>query len=101
RGPLSGIMGYLDLLRRQLKDGPLKAVEYVGLAREGGVRLTQMVSDILDVERFEQGKIDLDLQSITVDDMFDRIQNIFGVTAGQKNVTLKLKMAQRGIGVSG
>ncbi len=101
RGPLSAIMGYLDLLRRQLKDGPPKAVEYVGLAREAGVRLTQMVSDILDVVRFEQGKIDLDLQSIAVDDMFDRIQNIFGVTAGQKNITLKLNMAQRGIVVSG
>ena len=43
--------------------------------------LEQMVSDILDVVRFEQGKIDLDLQGISVDDMFHRINNIFGVTA--------------------
>jgi signal transduction histidine kinase len=101
RGPLSAIMGYLDLLKRQLKDGPPKALEYVGLAREGGVRLTQMVSDILDVVRFEQGKIDLDLQAISVDDMFERVHNIFGITAGQKNVALKLAMSQRGIVVSG
>src|SRR5207237_3138185 len=67
RGPLSAVLGYLDLLRRQLKEGPPKAVEYVGLAREAGVRLTQMISDILDVVRFEQGKIDLDLQAISVE----------------------------------
>ncbi len=101
RGPLSAIMGYLDLLRRQLKEGPPKAVEYVGLAREAGIRLTQMVSDILDVVRFEQGKIDLEIQAISVEDMFHRMQNIFGVTAGQKNVELKLQMAKRGIIVSG
>src|SRR5258706_2425852 len=97
RGLLSAVMGYLDLLKRQLKEGPPKAVEYVGLAREAGVRLTQMVSDILDVVRFEQGKIDLEIQAIPVDDMFERIQNIFGVTAKQKTVTLKLHMAQRGM----
>src|ERR1019366_3655043 len=101
RGPLSAIMGYLDLLKRQLKDGAPKAVEYVGLAREAGVRLTQMVSDILDVVRFEQGKIDLDLQAISVDDMFHRIHNIFGVTANQKSVELSVHAAQEGMLVSG
>ena len=101
RGPLSAIMGYLDLLKRQLKEGPPKAVEYVGLAREAGVRLTQMVSDILDVVRFEQGKIDLDLQPISVDEMFNRVQNIFGVTAAQKKVNLNIQAAQTGLSVSG
>ena len=53
-------MGYLDLMKRHLKDDASpKIVEYVRLAREGGQRLSQMVSDILDVVRFEQGKIDL------------------------------------------
>jgi signal transduction histidine kinase len=101
RGPLSAIMGYLDLLKRQLKEGPPKAVEYVGLAHEAGVRLTQMVSDILDVVRFEQGKIDLDLQPISVDEMFNRVQNIFGVMAAQKKVTLNIRPAQMGLSVSG
>ncbi len=101
RGPLSAIMGYLDLLKRQLKEGPPKAVEYVGLAREAGVRLTQMVSDILDVVRFEQGKIDLEIQAIPVEEMFHRLQNIFGVTAGQKNVTLKLSVSKRDMVASG
>ena len=56
RGPLSAVMGYLDLIKRQLKEGPPKALEYVGLAREAGVRLTQMVSDILDVAWFASNK---------------------------------------------
>lgn len=101
RGPLSAVMGYLDLLKRQLKEGPPKAIEYTKLAHEAGVRLTQMVSDILDVVRFEQGKIDIQLEAISVDEIFKRIQNIFGVMAGQKNVTLKLVLPQSGWKVAG
>jgi len=92
RGPLSAVMGYLDLIRRQLKEGPPKALEYVGLAREAGVRLTQMVSDILDVVRFEQGKIDLQPEAIGVSDIFQRLNHIFSVTAEQKKVNLKFSI---------
>jgi signal transduction histidine kinase len=101
RGPLSAIMGYLDLLRRQLKEGPPKALEYAALAREAGNRLTQMISDILDVVRFEQGKIEMDVQAVPVEDLFERVRNIFGVTAGQKNVALKLVMGHQGILATG
>jgi len=93
RGPLSAVMGYLDLMRRQLKEGPPKVIEYLGLARDAGVRLTQMVSDILDVVRFEQGKIELQPAAISVGEIFQRLHNIFNVTADQKKVSLQLKMS--------
>lgn len=89
RGPLSAVMGYLDLIRRQLKEGPPKALEYLQMARDAGVRLTQMVSDILDVVRFEQGKIDLTVEAIPIANIFQRLRNIFNVTAEQKHVTLR------------
>jgi signal transduction histidine kinase len=60
-----------------------------------------MVSDILDVVRFEQGKIDLDLQAISVDEMCRHIQTIFGVTANQKGVTLKVEASEPGRTVAG
>lgn len=101
RGPLSAIMGYIDLLKRQIKDGPPKALEYLAMARDAGNRLTQMISDILDVVRFEQGKIEMDVQALSVDQMFERIKNIFGVTATQKGVTLRLKLESLGILASG
>jgi signal transduction histidine kinase len=101
RGPLSAIMGYIDLLKRQIKDGPPKALEYLAMARDAGNRLTQMISDILDVVRFEQGKIEMEVQAISVSQMFERLKNIFGVTANQKGVTLAFKMESGGILVSG
>jgi PAS domain S-box-containing protein len=92
RGPLSAVMGYLDLLKRQVGDGGNpKVLEYLKMAREAGVRLTQMVTDILDVVRFEQGKIDLEISPITVADIFKRLKGIFSVTAEQKKVQLRLE----------
>jgi signal transduction histidine kinase len=98
RGPLSAVIGYLDLMKRHLReDTPPKIVEYVRLAREGAQRLSQMVSDILDVVRFEQGKIDLQIQAISVDEIFKRLQTTFNVNAAQKSVQL----AFEGTGVAG
>jgi len=93
RGPLSAVMGYLDLLKRQQGAAPAtppKAVEYVKLAKEAAVRLNQMVSDILDVVRFEQGKIELAPEAIPLTQIFDRLKNIFSVQAEQKGVKLAL-----------
>lgn len=98
RGPLSAVLGYLDLMKKQIKDDTSpKMTEYIRLAREGALRLSQMVSDILDVVRFEQGKVDLAPQSIDVAELFKRLEATFGVNASGKNVALSFE----GIGPSG
>jgi len=94
RGPLSAVMGYLDLMKRQIVEtGNQKLSEYLKLARDAGVRLTQMVSDILDVVRFEQGKIDIQVEPIRVMDIFTQLRTTFGVTADQKKISLIFEMA--------
>ncbi len=93
RGPLSAVLGYIDLMKRQLGDtASPKVSEYLRMAREAGMRLSQMVADILDVVRFEQGKIDLTLEAIPLTEIFQRLKNTFGVIAEQKKVTLKLAL---------
>jgi signal transduction histidine kinase len=91
RGPLSAVLGYLDLMKRQIGDNAApKVQEYLKMAREAGVRLSQMVTDILDVVRFEQGKIDMSVEAIPVSDLFQRLKNTFSVIAEQKKVHLKI-----------
>lgn len=95
RGPLSAVLGYIDLLKRQLGDsGNAKVTEYIRMAREAGVRLSQMVTDILDVVRFEQGKIDITIELIPVSELFERLKNTFEVIAQQKRVTLKIAVLE-------
>ena len=91
RGPLSAVLGYIDLMKRQLGDSAApKVAEYLRMAREAGVRLSQMVTDILDVVRFEQGKIDITIETIPVVELFQRLKNTFEVIAEQKKVHLKM-----------
>jgi signal transduction histidine kinase len=93
RGPLSAVMGYMDLVRRQLGDsGPPKVLDYLKMAREGGLRLSQMVNDILDVVRFEQGKIEMSHEAVPVGEIFERLKNTFGVIAEQKKVNLRVSI---------
>jgi len=103
RGPLSAVVGYLDLMRRQLKDDSApKLIEYIQLAREASQRLSQMVSDILDVVRFEQGKIELQPQQLSVENIFQKIRNTFSVNAAQKNIQILFDQPEtKGLVVSG
>src|SRR6185436_10210922 len=47
-------------------------------------------TDILDVVRFEQGKIDITIETIPVVELFQRLKNTFSVIAEQKKVHLKM-----------
>lgn len=94
RGPLSAVLGYLDLMRRHMTgELPPKLREYLQLTRESAMRLSQMVNDILDVVRFEQGKIDMAPEETPASELFQRLKNTFGVSAEQKGITLQCSAA--------
>ncbi len=64
RSPLAGIRAYLDLLKLD-GAGKLDAelTESIEGARRVAAEMTEMVSDLLDVSRMEDGKMPLDLAS--------------------------------------
>ncbi len=61
RSPLTGIRGYLGLVRSTVEELAVPGVlEDLDQAERGVVQLTEMVSDLLDVSRFEAGAMPLD-----------------------------------------
>jgi two-component system, sensor histidine kinase and response regulator len=60
RSPLTGLQGYLDLLRL-VANGNGEVVEYVDEAQLVMKRLTNMVSQVLDVSRLESGQMPVTL----------------------------------------
>jgi len=59
RTPLTSIMGSLGLLRAgKVGDLPEKVARMVGLAHDNGKRLTNLINDILDIDRLEAGAIE-------------------------------------------
>ena len=60
RSPLTGLCAYLDLLR-MVGNGNAEVVEYVSEAQVVARRLTEMISQVLDVSRLESGQMPLSL----------------------------------------
>jgi two-component system sensor histidine kinase/response regulator len=61
RSPLTGLQGYLDLLHT-VADGNAEVVDYVSEAQLIASRLTEMISQVLDVSRLEAGQMPLTLK---------------------------------------
>lgn len=61
RSPLTGLQGYLDLLRA-VADGNAEVVEYASEAQLITGRLTEMISQVLDVSRLESDQMPLSLR---------------------------------------
>lgn len=60
RSPLTGLQGYLDLLHT-VADGNAEVLDYASEAQLIASRLTEMISQVLDVSRLESGQMPLSL----------------------------------------
>jgi signal transduction histidine kinase/DNA-binding response OmpR family regulator len=67
RTPLTAIQGYLDLMLIGAAGAITKQqASFLQIAKGNAERLHSMVSDLLDISRIESGKVDLDVQVISL-----------------------------------
>jgi two-component system sensor histidine kinase VicK len=92
RAPLFGIQGYARLLEKSLK---LDAKEqgYIQAVYQSCERLAGLVADILDLGRFESPRPPLEIATVSVDLMVDRIRSELAAAAADKGVRLKSRVA--------
>jgi len=91
RSPLFAVLGYLQLLQKQLemqKAGP--ALEYAKLARQAGLRLDHMVTELLDLIRFGNHLRPVQMQTVSLQKIFEKIWGTFQIIASQKQVRLNV-----------
>ena len=90
RSPLIGIKNVLELLQESDKTAPLSQdyFELINSAQMSGNRLLELVSDLLDVSKYEAGNIAFDKSSVPVSRFIDPILRQMEVQFRQKNVTL-------------
>src|SRR6202035_4314922 len=70
RTPLIAILGFSELLVSG-KAGELapRQREYVGYMSDSGTHLLALINDLLDISKIEAGKVELDLESVDLDDL--------------------------------
>jgi PAS domain S-box-containing protein len=88
RSPLTGIMGYADLLLTRLKD-PFE-MQCLTTIKQSGSYLTEIVNDILDLSKIQAGKLVLDFERVSPLALFREVHELMEVRAREKRLPLIL-----------
>lgn len=91
RTPLTAIRGSLGLLAGGfLEKHPEKAQRMISIAAENTDRLTRLINDILDIERIESGRMDLEINPCSPLEMIQYTLNTLQPLASKMDVSLEL-----------
>lgn len=90
RSPLMSVQVSLALLNSgALGDLPKGASKEALIAEKNASRLIKMINDLLDIEKLESGRFDLDLKESDVLETIDRAVASIEALARAKNITIK------------
>ncbi len=87
RTPMNGILGFVDLI----KDPNLKIEKrdtYIQIIENSGKRLLNMINDLIDISKIEEGQIDIYLQNTSVKSLILDLYLFFKPAAEEKGLKL-------------
>lgn len=87
RTPMNGILGFANLL----KDPDLAVEsqnEYIQIIQKSGVRMLNIINDIIDISKIEAGQIEISLSETNVNDQVKYIHTFFKPEVEQKGLQL-------------
>ena len=89
RTPLNAINGFISLLKSKEED-PVKK-HYIDIIDESSKTLLQIINDVLDISKIENGK--LDIESVDFDPYHDLIlvTELFQARAAEKDIDLRIQ----------
>lgn len=90
RTPMNVILGYNQLMKKQLTDPVL--VDYQKKIEQSGNLLLSIINDVLNMARIESGKSVLVESSESIVDMVEEVSNVFGAMAKEKEIVFDTKM---------
>lgn len=96
RTPLNSILGFSDLLKRQIS-GSLNSrqINHVKLIEKSGQHLLQLINDILDLSKIEAGKTELDIQAVELHRLCSECIKMIQPRADKKRLALSLELDYR------
>lgn len=91
RTPMNGVLGTLELLRLTQLDN--KQSHYVEMAYQSGDYLLKILNDILDLSKFEAGKIKIENVVFDLRTAVTGVMNMFANQTASKGVELDVRLA--------
>jgi len=93
RTPLNGVLGMLQLLGGTTLDAEQDG--YLRTAVKSSMRLTRLLSDILDLSRIEAGKMSLCQEAFELAGQRESVVDLFALEAQEKGLTLEFCLDER------
>lgn len=95
RTPLNSILGFSELILKQLTDPETRQAGHIKAIRRSGQHLLNLINDILDLSKIESGKFDLELATISIPDLCRDCLNMVQPRADRKRLLLSLELDSR------
>ena len=84
RTPMNAILGFTDLLKRNLADGKNKS--FLQSIEAAGRSLLRLINDILDLSKVEADKLDLEFCAVDLRILFAEMKSIFAHKNSEKKL---------------
>jgi signal transduction histidine kinase len=91
RSPLAGIKDVIEFIRELEKSKEVLTADHFTLlsaSQESAERMLQLINNLLDISKFEAGKISLHKESVSIQQLFGRTVKQFDFQYRQENVSL-------------
>ncbi len=86
RSPITAIQGGVDYLKRTMKSPDNR--NYLNIIDKNLLRLTHLVSDLLDLTRIETGKVAWNYEEVDLAEMIREVIEILSLKAEARNMTI-------------
>lgn len=90
RTPMNAILGYSELMKNELRDNDLpKVFEHLNKLQKAGNILLSIINNVLDMARIESGHMELDENYANIEDIRQRLIEMFEDEAKKKNIHVR------------
>ncbi|MBS2036273.1 PAS domain S-box protein [bacterium] len=89
RTPMAAILGYVDILLRQVSEPD--DVECLRVIQRNGVHLLEIINDILDLSKIEAGRLHLETVPVSLEVVLAEVLALMNVRAVEKGLPLRLE----------
>jgi len=94
RTPLNSIMALSRTLIMQAKDKiSSEENKYLEIIERNGKNLLTLINDILDLSKIEAGKLEIDLQTFSINSIIKNIKENLSSIAKEKGTKINLELA--------
>ncbi len=87
RTPMNGIMGFAELLKDPNLNSE-KQQEYIRIIKSGGVRMLNIINDIIDISKLEAGLVKPNIQESNINQQIEYVCTFFKPEIEAKGMTI-------------